>query len=397
MNAYVLSFQGLAGSWECLLDAGAADHEENVRWLEGLTRSPELVWISHAHADHASGLPALCERLGAPDKVLSSTQTKRALPRLFEDVLGRRHRPRAQALADQIEPLPYLKPTSLVPKGQGVAQLVATAYPSGHVLGAASLGLDIGLEGKFLRLLYLSDFCTHDQPGLPGASLPKLPEGQRLDVLIMECALGARGDELDPIDYDEELARLRGFVANGPSLVPVAALGEAAQLYLGLASLKPMVHESLVEPLRAQGVEPELVGGLTPCRLTLKAGGIVLAAGAHLEDESPAKTLCGYLPKPGGQLALINAVAPKSVAAKLLARPGALRVERFLLPNHSPPWALCRTVEVLDPRMVILVHGTKPALQEIKRRLRQQGYKGSIKVPKQGQSLPLDVMLGGLS
>lgn len=392
-NAYLLKLREHA---LILLDAGAVAPSSASAWVGRVT--PAHLWISHAHADHASCVPALWQR-SPSTSVWASAQTCALLPRLFEEVLPKRlASARAQALARLIEPLPMLAPrvVSLDPERFNELKITWTAYPSGHVSGAASLRIDMEAQGKFLRLLYLSDFCTHDQPSVPGASLPLLPEGQRFDVVIMEGAL-ARLAELDALDYDAQLGALIDYLEpTGPRLVAVSAVGEGAQVVTALqeASMGVMVHEGLLPVLAAQGIQPLSVGSLSQCRGVLSAGGCVIAAGGQLDLESPAHQLLESLAFVGGasspKIALLNAIAPGSIAAREL---NAGRAQRFSLPNHAPPWALRRTVEVLDPRLLVLVHAERKALQGLKAQLRAQGYKGSIKIPRNGDILPLGKML----
>ena len=225
---------------------------------------------------------------------------------------------------------------------------------------------------------------------------PPLPKGQRFDVVIMEGAL-ARLAELDALDYDEQLGALIDYLEPTCSrLVAVSAVGEGAQVVTALqeASMGVMVHEGLLPVLAAQGIQPMSVGSLSQCRGVLSAGGCVIAAGGQLDLESPAHQLLESLAFVGGasspKIALLNAIAPGSIAAREL---NAGRAQRFSLPNHAPPWALRRTVEVLDPKLLVLVHAERKALQGLKAQLRAQGYKGSIKIPRNGDILPLGKML----
>lgn len=412
-NAYMLRLGERAS---ILLDAGAVDEtsaQALVKQVHAVNKaSPSHLWISHAHADHASCVPALWQ--GSPSmRAWATPQTCALLPRIFEEVLPKRQASvRAAALTRLIEPLPMLTPRAvpLELEADDEAKVSWTAYPSGHISGAACLRIDMEAQGKFLRVLYLSDFCTHDQPGLPGASLPLLPPApdstleasarQRFDVVIMEGAL-ARLAELDALDYDAQLQALLDYLsAPCARLVAVSALGEGAQVVTALqeASLGAMVHEGLLPVLEAQGIRPALIGSLSQCRGVLSAGGCVVAAGGQLEPPSPAHQLLEGLAMAQAQgtcleasrLALLNAVAPGSIAAHKL-QAGLAR--RFSLPNHSPPWALRRTVELLDPRLLVLVHAERKALQGLKAQLRAQGYKGSIKIPRNGDILPLGKML----
>ena len=381
-NAYQL---GAGPSWSILLDAGSAHAGASAPTL---ARAPQQLWLSHAHADHASWAPALwAQQPGL--KALATPQTASLLAALWRTTLPGRQRARAEALAAQVTPLPTRSPRLLW--RDDALSVTATSYPSGHAFGAASLLLDMASGQKFRRVLYLSDFCPYDLPLVPGALLPKLSwqEGQ-LDVLIMEGALAQRAP-LDDLDWDAQLERLLAYLApcaqRRPRLAPLAPLGLGASLVHALAPLDPVVHESLAALALAQGASVRRQGTLAQCREALAAGQLVLASGAQLEPGSPAALLWPEAQLRGARVALINASQHR--ASALIERSPRITAQGFSLPDHAPPWALRATVRALAPRALVLVHGTRQGLMELRRALRADGYQGSLWVPKTGQRVEL--------
>lgn len=400
-NAYLLRVDGV----EILLDAGAAAPRDD-EWVRRLPRRPDAVWISHAHADHIGALAKLLERF--PSIEPWCTHQTRAIAR--HALVGHLGEARARALAQKLRAVHPRAPFTLAP---GVS---ATAFPAGHVLGAACLLLDTSVDAKFHKILYTGDFCAHEQPLTPGCQLPVFSEERPLDLLVMEGVLGTdrRADE---VDYDVELARLCSFVeeGEGPVLLALASLGEACEVAASLLEQTRRhltVHESM-SPIfdeYARGVgQPELWGRVefsstAACAALLRAGGTVLAPGEHLSGKTPARQLVTPLIRDAtARICVLNSLRHKSLAAKLLAKrgkaidydgvSGVVRADiaRFLLPNHAPRWALLGVVKALKPRHIALVHGKAKGLEHLSHAVRKLRVAERVVVPELGESLTFDV------
>jgi len=124
---------------------------------------------------------------------------------------------------EKIHPLPFQWKLPLCD-----GQVQATLYPAGHILGAASLGLE-SAEG---HLLISGDISTADQITIPGARIPELQP----DCIVVEATYGGqvhrprREEEKRLLEQVEEVMQRRGTV-----LFPAFAVGRAQEIILLLA------------------------------------------------------------------------------------------------------------------------------------------------------------------
>ncbi|MDX2152534.1 MAG: hypothetical protein SFV54_17470 [Bryobacteraceae bacterium] len=123
-------------------------------WLDPREARP-AAWLSHGHSDHATGLHGMV--YGTPDTL-----------RFY-----RKRWPEDPAVSQQLQPLPFHQTLE-----HGGARL--TAYPAGHILGAAQLLVEFGGE----RLVYTGDIKL--RPPLCGDAT----ETVACDRLIIESTFG---------------------------------------------------------------------------------------------------------------------------------------------------------------------------------------------------------------
>ncbi len=146
------------GPYQILLDCGLT----NVAELVNVDLS--LVWCSHAHADHAQGLPALHQAL-PQTPIYASEVTAELLP------------------TDCCQALPWYCPIELQ---EG---LTAEIMPAGHLPGAAAILFTYqGTERRY-SLLYTGDFFLSNSRFAEGLSLTAV-RAHRPDVLIIEGSYG---------------------------------------------------------------------------------------------------------------------------------------------------------------------------------------------------------------
>lgn len=395
-NAYLVRWPGACA----LLDCGAA-HPRAARWVDQLEDVPEVLVLSHVHSDHLGALPELMARAprlrpwASPGSVALAPEALRGVLRA-RGVERRALDGRAQALSEQLRALPMLRPRRIAP---GVE---ITLYPCGHILGAASVLFDIEREEKFHRIFYLPDFCAHDQPLTPAAALPVPGPERPIDLLLIEGVLAAdrRADELD---YGQNLGELLAELEahQGPRLLAMMSLGEAPELLAALLGrgLDVLAHEHL-EPIYHAYLEHTPEPARSPrfaargeCDRALRAGGIVIAPGEHLDRGTPARWLVDrVLAREDAWVVLCNSLRHDSFAARLLeGKVGRAKARRYLLPNHAPRWAIRGAVRALEPRQVALIHGRQRALGHLKAALRADGYDGPIHIPANGDALSVGV------
>ncbi len=399
-NAFVLRVDGC----DILLDLGATSAKA-PGWLAQLAR-PSLLWISHVHWDHLGALPHVLERFG-PLPALATAATVELAPLALASALGLRNKAlaRAQAMARCLRPMAprtYYELSDIV-RGQKVPSMRLMAFEAGHMLGAAMLLIEIDRpEQPPFRVLYSGDFCTHDQPIVAGASIPRPTADFQVDVFICEGVLSGDG-AADVVDYEVEMARLSTACNGhqGPRLVAVAALGESCEITAALAGqgVDLIVHDYLRPLFEVYGrhrpqafSKPPRFGDARLCRQMLEAHGLVIAAGDQLQPTTMAGELAGELVEnPQAQITLTNRVYAQTPAGKLLARQAGQRaqVEHYRLPTHAPRWQIVETVRALSPRKVVLVHGPKSDLYRLRKALAAVVEAGDVVVAINGQSLEL--------
>jgi metallo-beta-lactamase family protein len=208
----------------------------------------DAVVVSHAHIDHTGRLPLLV-KLGYTGPIFCTPATRDLasvmLPdsgfiqeKDFEFLKKRGHDHLAEPLytahdatlvGDHMVSLPYDRPLDVLP---GVR---LTYTDAGHMLGSASVVLDIEAAGAKRRLVFSGDIGRW---GLPIIRDPKPPAGAA-DVLIVESTYANRVHE----SVVEAQGMLAGYVnklakRGGKIFIPAFAIERAQELIYELHSLE---------------------------------------------------------------------------------------------------------------------------------------------------------------
>ncbi len=193
--------------------------------------------LSHAHIDHSGNIPNLCKS-GYRNDVFATSATVDLCQIMLRDSAYLQekdvewvNKKRASKHEDPIEPLytiqdaeealrhfvgiQYNRPMRIVP---GVT---ATFHDAGHILGSASIILELEENGRKLRLGFSGDVGRKDMPIIRDPALP-----EDLDVLIIESTYGDR-EHSDSSGAEDELAELinRTVERNGKVIIPAFAVG----------------------------------------------------------------------------------------------------------------------------------------------------------------------------
>jgi metallo-beta-lactamase family protein len=233
-----------------LLDCGlfqgkrSESREKNLKLPLPVAEIDAIV-LSHAHIDHAGRLPLLVSK--GYDKTIWATAATRDLCAIMladsahiqekdAEFLARRGKeaaPPLYTMRDAVRTLelmmgvPYNKPFDVVP---GVR---ATFIEAGHILGSASVALDVTENGTTKRLVFSGDV---GRSGLAIIRDPVPPTDA--DVVIMESTYGNRDHET--VDgAREQLARVVRETAarGGRVLIPAFAVGRTQELIYDLHEL----------------------------------------------------------------------------------------------------------------------------------------------------------------
>jgi metallo-beta-lactamase family protein len=205
----------------------------------------DAVVLSHAHIDHAGRLPMLVAR-GYRGPIYATPATRDLCAIMLADSariqerdvrhLEKRGQPHAAPLYGEREVVqtisqmicvPYERPIQIA-KGTGV-----TFHDAGHILGSASVSLDVRSGERVQRLVFSGDV---GRSGLAIIRDPHAPVGA--DAVIMESTYGDR-DHTSIDGARGELARVVRETAarGGRVLVPAFAVGRTQELIYDLRTL----------------------------------------------------------------------------------------------------------------------------------------------------------------
>lgn len=430
-------FQGLAEvrqrNWDSLpIDAGSVSE----------------VLLTHAHVDHSGYLPRLMQN-GYHGDVMATHATKDLLRILLPDS-GHLQEEEAQyrntvgatkyraALplytaadgADAAARVTGVDWDQRVPVGQ---RTMATFQRAGHILGAASVHLEIRGSAGIRRLVFSGDVGRYDAPILRDPA----PLGD-VDYVVVESTYGDRRH--DPTPMRTQLERtLRAAVARGGAIViPAFAVGRTQDLMYYLSDLEkagriprlptyvdsPMAidateiyaeHSGELDdemdrllrsgefPLRSGDFrlartveESRAINGITGSVLIISASGMATGGRVlhhlrrHLPDPRATIILAGYqavgtrgraLEDGAGSVRIFGHDVPVRAHVEILQG----------LSAHADADGLLRWLRTAAraPRCVFVVHGEPVPAQVLATRIdRELGW--DVAVPKHGESIPLD-------
>jgi metallo-beta-lactamase family protein len=249
-SQHLLEINGSTLLLECGLFQGRrADTYVRNQTFSFNPRRLDAVILSHAHIDHSGNLPNLVKH-GYNGLIYATPATADLTDLMVRDsahiqeddaayINKKRARrgeppieplyttPDAEAVAEQLERVPYLEPFEPIP---GVT---ARFLDAGHILGSAAVALDIQENGKRIRLWFSGDVGREKLPLLADPTLPEAAE-----YLIMESTYGDKAHR-DPDLAHQEFAEvvLRTMKRGGKVIVPAFSVGRTQELVYSLNQL----------------------------------------------------------------------------------------------------------------------------------------------------------------
>jgi Cft2 family RNA processing exonuclease len=437
------------GASRVLIDCGIRmsgdDRLPDLSAIRGGTALQHLdaVLLTHAHMDHSGALPVVHEHCpGVP--VYATAPTCGLVEVLLRDALNIMrtkaesenelplYTPAAVAtLLEQIIPVPFGAPTQV-----STAGLTATWFPAGHILGAASVGIEGVENGRTIRVLFSGDIAVSDQLTVPGMLAPT---GFRPDVLVIESTYGDRLHASRALEEQRLLDMVAGVIGRqGKLLIPAFAIGRAQEVILmllrqfrakRLASFPVYVdgmvrtvcgvyashpaHQTpfarrlverhgnpffnSVDEIRAvqTPAERERVLAGPPCVIIASSGMLTGGASAYyapylVGDERHGIAITGYQDEESPGRHLLDLAEAKSREVHIAGRvfPVACSVAKYALSAHADCNEIAGLIDAIAPREVVLVHGegqSRPALRDL---LQRRGTRHRpIHLPRTGDTL----------
>ncbi len=211
--------------------------------------SIDAVILSHAHIDHSGNLPTLV-RQGYRGHIYCTSATRDLCAYMLLDsahiqesdvrYVNRRRREQGKTpfeplyvQQDAVEALRAFRTVDFDREFSPLPGVTVRFINAGHILGAASVVLDLEEEGRHERLVFSGDIGRKGQPILRD---PEVADGA--DYLIMESTYGDRSHE----DSGEARDKLRQNVeaicdSGGKLIIPSFAVGRTQELVYRLNQL----------------------------------------------------------------------------------------------------------------------------------------------------------------
>ena len=236
---------------QLLLECGLFQGSRQESYRRNLTfrfdpHAIDAVILSHAHIDHSGNLPNLIKN-GYSGPIYTNPATARLADIMLRDsahvqesdveYVNRKRMRRgeppieplynqadAERLAYQFVKVEYNQAFEPVP---GVnAHLV----DAGHILGSASVVLDIQENHRSYRLWFSGDIGRRFLPLLKDPTMP-----EAADYLIMECTYGDKSHDDPQLAYDELRETVQRTVKRGGKvIIPAFAVGRTQELVFEL-------------------------------------------------------------------------------------------------------------------------------------------------------------------
>lgn len=320
-------------------------------------RSVDVVLLTHAHLDHCGRLPRLV-REGFRGEIVATAPTQdlarlvlldAAALRREERRRGRR-RPGGDEMLDTMRTFEHFGRTAVYGRPMKVAKdATATFIDAGHIVGSASVVLEVAEGGGRRRVVFSGDVGNSGRPIVADPTPPP-----RADVVVMESTYGDRSHRPLAESVEEFYgAAARVLGGGGTVLVPAFALERSQDILwwirVGLESGRiprrtrvfldsPMAisateifltHSAFFEPearrLLAEGREPFSFEGLritrTPAasrRIGSARGAIVVAGSGMCTGGRIVGHLARHLPRRECAVVFVSFAAEGTLARRLV-------------------------------------------------------------------------------
>lgn len=432
-----------------LFQGGRELQQENAEPFGFEASSIDLVILTHAHLDHCGRLPLLVKR-GFRGEIVATAATKELARLVMMDSAGiqeeeaeraaRRRRQGKERGDGQEDPLyttadaeatmGYFGRTlsygAPLPLGPG---LVVTAFDAGHILGSASVRLEITEDGAPRSITFSGDIGNAGRPLLRDPHPP--PPS---DIVVMESTYGNRLHRETEPSVEEFLAAIEEtFRRGGNVVIPTFALERAQELLFHLRegvedgrlprSTKvfldspmaisateiyrnhPECYDQEAAALLASGVDPFAVPGLRFTRTTadsrsindIPQGAVILAGSGMATGGRVRHHLRHNLRRPESSVVFVSYASKGTPARQVIDGARTLRLFGNDIPvrskvhtingfsAHADRDELLAWHRAVAAPVTFLVHGE----EDVMRTLAQALPDGRVEIPGKGDVFEL--------
>jgi metallo-beta-lactamase family protein len=258
-SQHLLEINGNTLLLDCGLYQGRREETyQRNRHFQFSPRKLDAAILSHAHIDHSGNLPNLVKN-GYGGAIYATKATAHLASIMVKDSGNIQeadarfvNKRRAERGEPPIEPLYTLEDAAQVAQqfdgkdyGQSfepIPGVTAHFVDAGHILGSASVVLDIEENRRKFRLWFSGDI---GRPRLPLVRDPTLPENA--DYLLMESTYGNKPHRDPEIAYDELRQVISKTIRRGGKvIIPAFAVGRTQELVYGFHQ---MIEKGEIPPV----------------------------------------------------------------------------------------------------------------------------------------------------
>ncbi len=401
------------GPYEIVLDCGTRKIGPNPLPALEYILHPDLLLISHAHPDHIGAVPVFHSRWSSARMFCTQGTRELAHVMLLSGLNRTLSNQSDWALFDhtdlertllRLETYPYSQDFEPLPG------LKVRFIDAGHVVGAACIYLRYGQRS----LLYTGNYNTTSSRTASGLKVKDLPQA---DILLTE---GTCGTDTNPARKPLETELLNEIAAviqaGGNVLLPCSPLGRAQDILLAMrtsnlfkqqkipiyvdemvgavtdvlgsnldllpTSVQNLAKQTGMKPFFNQNANPPIMGLKIALEhpLALQQPSVIIAdsdffsnntsainARTLLESDSAAIFISGDLDEESLFGALHNLKTGDKIQLDGIDVTVRAQIKRFNLSIHADKIGLTQVINTVNPKHLILIHGSKPTLQALAR------------------------------
>ncbi len=234
-SCHLLECRGRRILVDCgLFQGGRELREDNAEPFGFAPESIDHVLLTHAHLDHCGRLPLLA-RQGFRGEIVA-TEATFELARLVmfdaahlqeEEARHRRNGTPLYVLTDAVGAAKRFGRAAAYGRTLDIAPGIrATFLDAGHILGSASVLVDVDEDGRERSVLFSGDIGNADRPLLRAPQTPA-----KADFVVMETTYGDRQHRSFPESVEELISAVAAALRRGGNvLIPTFALERAQEI-----------------------------------------------------------------------------------------------------------------------------------------------------------------------